>query len=63
MIKFVFGLLLVLAAIWTPFYVWTYLPEEWRHLWYAFPLFITTTTVSFVTGTMGIGCIVEAINA
>lgn len=60
MIKFVLGVLLVLAAIWTPFYMWTFLPEEWMKLWFAFPLFITTVIISFITGLLGISIMVEA---
>lgn len=63
MIKFVLGVLLVLTAIWVPFYIWTFLPENWNQLWYAFPLFITTVIIALTTGIMGIGTIVEVLDA
>lgn len=61
MIKFILGVLLIFIAIWTPFYLWTFVPNGWVDAWYAFPLFISTAGTAFLTFCMGIGCVATAI--
>ena len=59
--KFLLGIVLIIAALWGPFYLFTLIPENWNQMWYGFPLFMTTTIAVFVLAMMGVGTIIEAV--